>query len=155
MKKILLIIGIILVLAIITVIGKNIASNMLTPIATINSQSFHLYVAKTPKEKEIGLSKYKTLPQNYAMLFPFDQEGFHSFWMKDMKFALDIIFIKGDTIVTIHRNALNPNGENSTSLPIYMSTTPSDLVLEINAGLSEKYDFQEGDTVILKNLKEL
>ena len=151
MKKVLIMVGIILLALIIVVAGKYIDTNIGGPTATINDQSFRLYVAKTPKNKEIGLSKYESLPENYGMLFPFDRTAIHSFWMKGMKFPIDIIFIKDQTIVTIHRNVPNPSVENE-SLPIYMPTSPVNLTLEINAGLSEKYNFQEGDTVIIKSL---
>jgi len=156
MKKVLIIVGIILLALIIVIAVKYIDNNtnIGRPTATINDQSFNLYVAKTPKDKEIGLSKYESLPENYGMLFPFDKAAIHSFWMKNMKFPIDIIFIKDRTIVTIHKNVPNPSVQN-TSLPIYMPKTPAKLVLEINAGLSEKYNFQEGDTVIIKNLKGL
>jgi len=154
MKKILIIVGIILFVVIIIVAGKYIYTNIGKPTATINNQSFLLYIARTQKEKQIGLSKFENLPENYGMLFPFDRAALHSFWMKDMKFPIDIIFIKDRTIVTMHKNIPNPSAEN-TSLPLYMPSLPANLVLEINAGLSEKYNFQEGDTVVIKNLKDL
>lgn len=117
------------------------------PSAEINGHKFQLEIVKTEKDKQIGLSKYKSLPQDHAMLFVFDKPGLYAFWMKDMKFPLDIIFISGNKIVTVHRNLPVNN------LTLYSPTEVSDKVLEINAGLSAKYGFKPGDTVILKNIK--
>lgn len=117
------------------------------PNLQIKGQIFHLEVVKTEKDKQIGLSKYKTFPQDKGMLFLFDKEGFYSFWMKDMKFPIDIIYIKGNKITTIYGNVPINN------LKIYSPTQPSDKVLEINANLSKKYGFKTGDLVTFKNVK--
>jgi len=122
-----------------------------TPTVTINDHSFRVTVAVSQQEQEIGLSKTKSLQQDQGMIFLFQKPGHYSFWMKDMKFPIDIIYINQDTIVTIKENALPPknNTENPT---IYNPTEPSDKVLEIQAGLSQKYNFKNGDKVKYENL---
>ena len=82
------------------------------------------------------------------MLFPFEKPGYYSFWMKNMKFPIDIIFIKSGKIVTIHKDVMPPKNLTD-ALPIYNPKEPADTVLEINAGLSEDYKFKEGDEVKL------
>lgn len=119
-----------------------------TATATINDQTFTITVAKTEEEKQKGLSGIESLPLDEGKLFIFDQPDTLSFWMKDMKFPIDIIFINDDKIVSIVENA-KPVAAN-TNLPIYQPTAPSDKALEINAGLSKKYNFKPGDTVELK-----
>lgn len=119
--------------------------------ATINNQTFTLLVAKTPKEKEVGLSEKTTFPQNSGMLFTFDQPDYYSFWMKNMKIAVDIIYINKDKIVSIIENAEPPKSQDQ-NLPIYKPDEPADKVLEINAGLSKKYGFKKGDSVKFENL---
>jgi uncharacterized protein len=121
------------------------------PTVTINDQVFNLEIAKTDVGKQIGLSAKEKLDENAGMLFPFETPSYYSFWMKDMKFPIDIIFIKDSRIVTIHKNAKPPANPND-SPPIYNPTEPADTVLEINAGLSEKYNFKEGDVVTFENL---
>src|SRR5258706_12167654 len=74
------------------------------PTIIVNNKTFILDVAKTDEEKEIGLAKYNKLPQNMAMLFPFSDYGYYHFWMKDMKFPIDIIYIKDNKIVDIFIN---------------------------------------------------
>ncbi|MCL6096179.1 MAG: DUF192 domain-containing protein [Patescibacteria group bacterium] len=119
------------------------------PKAKVDGQTFNLEIAKTDKEKQIGLSKYKDIPQNFGMLFPFGKEDYYSFWMKEMKFSIDIIFIRNNKIVTIYKNVPVPKSIYDP-LPIYKSSGLSDTVLEINAGLSDKYNFKNGDGVEIK-----
>ena len=121
-----------------------------TPTVTINGQSIAVTVADSAEEKEIGLSETKSLPQNQGMIFLFEKPDYHAFWMKNMKLPIDIIYIKDDRIVTIQSNVWPPKKEESPL--VYVPTEPSDKVLEINAGLSEKYDFKKGDMVKIKNL---
>lgn len=146
MKKVLLL----LVLFIILVIGFIFLSyqNKKTPLATINNHTFNLEIAKSEKDQEIGLSKYKNISSNFGMLFLFEKEGYYSFWMKNMKFPIDIIFIKNGKIVKIFSDVPFPKSSNSY-LPIYKPDELSDTVLEINAGLSKEYNFQKNDTVII------
>lgn len=121
-------------------------------IAKINSHEFQLIVAKSEEDKQIGLSKYDKLPQDKAMVFIFEKPDYYRFWMKDMKFPIDMIFIKDNKIVKIYENApilKTPTNE----LPIYSPPEPIDKVLEVNAGISKKYNFKAGDTVEFKNIK--
>jgi uncharacterized protein len=83
------------------------------------------------------------------MLFVFDKADYYSFWMKNMKFPIDIIFIRGDKIVSISKNAVAPKSADA-SLPIYKPEAPVDKVLEINSGLSDKHNIKKGDKVEIK-----
>ena len=108
-----------------------------SPTAKINNHEFKLQIAKTAKEKEIGLSKYENLSKDLGMLFPFEKPDYYSFWAKQMKFPIDIIYIKDGKIVTIYKNVTPPK-KTTDELLIYKPTEPSNMVLEINAGLSQK-----------------
>lgn len=121
------------------------------PTATINNRAFTLLISKSPKEKEIGLSEKTSLPQNSGMLFIFDNVDYHSFWMKNMKIPVDIIFINKDKIVTIIENAQPPKSPED-NLQIFRPDEKADKVLEINAGLSKKYGFKKGDHLKIENL---
>ncbi|MCL4418814.1 DUF192 domain-containing protein [Patescibacteria group bacterium] len=156
MKKILFILGILFIILIAIAISQNKLRNrnfslFNPPTATIENHMFKLYVAKNPKDQEIGLSKYNSLPQDYGMLFPFEKPDYYSFWMKKMKFPIDIIFIRKNRIVTIYQN-VNPPKNETESLPIFKPNNPTDMVLEINAGLSQKYNLKENDEVKYENL---
>ncbi len=130
--------------------SNNKSSVAKTPKITINNHTFNLYVAKSSQDKEIGLSKYSNLPQSQGMLFPYGTPSYYSFWMKDMKFPIDIIFIANNRIVAIYQDVHPP--KERQNLIIYRPEELSDMVLEINAGLSKKYNFKKGDSVKTENL---
>lgn len=157
MKKVLLVFALFLIL----VFGMVFAQNYLktkqifpfkeNPTAIINEHAFELTIADSDKERQIGLSETKSLSENQGMLFLFEKPGYYSFWMKNMKIAIDIIYINDQNIVSIQHNAQPPT--NLTESPIiYTPAGPSDKVLEINSGLAEKYNFKIGDRVKYENL---
>jgi uncharacterized membrane protein (UPF0127 family) len=116
------------------------------PKAEINGQVFSLYLARSSQEQATGLAKYKSIAGSQGMLFLFQKADNYSFWMKDMRFPIDIIFIRGDRIVTVFQNVpVSPNN----NLPVYTTKTKADKVLEINAGLAKKYNIKIGDLVKL------
>jgi uncharacterized protein len=121
------------------------------PIVTINNHAFEVSVASSQKELEIGLSETKSLSENQGMIFLFEKPDYYSFWMKNMKFPIDIIYINQDKIVTIKDNVAPPKDNNEIPA-IYTSDEPSNRVLEIQAGLSKKYNFKKGDKVTYENL---
>lgn len=118
--------------------------------ASIDNHVFNLYLATTPKQQQVGLSGRKTLPQNYGMLFPFSKPGYYAFWMKNMKFPLDIIYIYKNHISNVFAN-LKPPKSGIIIPPIVEPEHLADTVLEINAGLFKKYDFKIGDSVMITN----
>jgi Uncharacterized conserved protein len=115
-----------------------------TPQAKINGHTFSLYLAKTAQEQKVGLAKYKSIAPNQGMLFLFDKADNYSFWMKDMKFPIDIIFISDNKVVYVFGNVpVSPND----NLPVYTTKTKANKVLEINAGLAKKYGIKIGAEV--------
>jgi uncharacterized membrane protein (UPF0127 family) len=114
---------------------------------TINNKSFQIEVADTLEKQIQGLSDRKNISENSGMLFIYHNKSIRFFWMRQMNFPLDIIWIDGDTIVKINKNLL-PEGNNPKN--IYNSKFPVNYVFEINSGLSEKYNFKTGDKVKLQ-----
>lgn len=117
----------------------------------IDNHTFSVEVATTSAQQEQGLSGRASLPQNQGMLFLFQNANRYAFWMKEMHFPLDIIFINNNKIVSIAQDVpppTNPN-QNPNDLPIYQPTAPADAALEINGGLAKKYGFMENDLVII------
>lgn len=130
--------------------GEQVSFFKKTPIVKISNHNFNVTVADSQKEREIGLSQTKSLSQNQGMIFLFEKSDYHYFWMKNMKFPIDIIYINKDQIVTIKNNAQPIKDKESPT--IYSPTQPADKVLEISAGLAKKYKFKEGDKVKYENL---
>jgi hypothetical protein len=122
-----------------------------TPTIAIADRNFKVIVADSQKEQEIGLSETKSLAEDQGMIFLFKKPDYYSFWMKKMKFPIDIIFINNDTIVSIENNAQAPKDDNE-NLIVYTPAGPSDKVLEIQAGLAKKYNFKNGDKIKIEGI---
>lgn len=116
---------------------------------SIDNHVFAVTIAQTDDEKHIGLSKRTSLPDNEGMLFPFQKPDYYQFWMKNMQFPLDIIYIHNNKIVTIVNDLPAPKGTANNNPPRFVPVEPAETVLEINAGLSKKYNFKVGDSVTI------
>lgn len=122
---------------------------------SINGKTYKVTIAKTEKDKMIGLSGRNSLGTNNGMLFPYDQKGKYRFWMSGMKFPIDIIYISDDKIVDIINNAPAPSADaDITTLPVYQPSNEANYVLEVNAGEALKNNFKQGDTVTFKDVKK-
>ncbi len=112
----------------------------------INDIKMHVYIASTIDEVRQGLSGRKKMRDDQGMLFLFLDTDYRTFWMKDMLFDIDIIFIRDDTIIDIAKNMPAISG---TPWPAtYTSKSQADKVLEVNAGLANHYNWQIGDKIV-------
>lgn len=103
--------------------------------------------AESDYETQTGLMYRKSMQDNQGMLFIFQEERMHSFYMKHTEIPLDIIFIKADlTIASFQENA-QPFNETGLS-----SKVPIQYVLEVNAGLAEKWQLEIGDSINYKKM---
>jgi len=103
-------------------------------------KKFNIEIAKTEYEVQTGLMNRNSIKNNQAMLFVFPDVRERSFYMKNTRFPLDIIYIDHNKrIVSFQENA-QPLDE--TGLP---SNTPAQFVLEVNAGLAEELLLEVGD----------
>ena len=109
---------------------------------------FKAEIAKTDQQKETGLAKYRKIDNDFVMVFPFNDSDYYAFWMKDMKFSIDIIYVRNNKIVDIFSAVPPPKNENE-ALTIIRPKNKSDTILEINANLSNKYKFKNGDKVYI------
>ena len=99
-------------------------------------------VADDDYQIQTGLMYRNTLKPNHGMLFIFPQEAYKSFYMKNTRIPLDIVYVDKDSaIVNIQKDA-KPFDE--TSLP---SQAPVQYVLEVNAGLSDTWQLETGDKI--------
>lgn len=110
----------------------------------IGGKIINVEIADTVEKRSKGLSGRKSMPENQGMLFIFNTSDYHSFWMKDMNFGLDFIWIGGDEVVEIAENVRPEDYQPPKSL---VSKNKVDKVLEVNAGTAEYLDIKEGDKV--------
>jgi uncharacterized membrane protein (UPF0127 family) len=116
----------------------------------IDNATFTVEIASTAIEQTRGLSFRPSLGGNDGMLFIFATGSVQSFWMKDMNFSLDMIWISGNTIVGFSQNVPTPApGTALWNLPVYASPGNTDKVLEVNAGTVAKYNIKVGDAVTI------
>ena len=118
-------------------------------VVQIGEAAFRVDLAVTGAERSQGLSGRATLEPDTGMLFVYDSDGPRTFWMPDMHFPLDMIWIRSDCAVTgVTANVPNPP-ENTPrdQLPRYPSDGPVRFVLEINAGQAASHGITTDDKV--------
>lgn len=100
-------------------------------------------VAASAEKKAQGLSGREPLAEGEGMLFVFPAKGAYSFWNHEMRFALDLIWIDGDTVVDVSEHLPRFSGSAVTVMP----SAPADKVLEVNAGFAQTHGITKGDIV--------
>ncbi len=113
----------------------------------ISGIQFNVDVAKTLAEQRRGLSGRAGLADNQGMFFIFDKPNTYGFWMKDMKFPIDIIWLKDNKIIRFEENMAPQNGAKDSELKIYYPPEPIQKVLEVKAGAVQRFGFKIGDEV--------
>lgn len=106
----------------------------------IGQKVVNVQIVKSNTEQVQGLSGRRCLGADQGMLFVFDKPGFYPFWMKDMKFNIDIAWIGANgQVVDIQRN-LKPS-----SYPYsYTNQVAAKKVLELPAGNLDALDIHTG-----------
>ncbi|MDT0689459.1 DUF192 domain-containing protein [Salegentibacter sp. F188] len=103
-------------------------------------QKLDIEIADNDYERETGLMYRESMEENQGMLFVYNTETPRSFYMKNTYIPLDLIFYDRDsTAVSFQENAEPLNEDN---LP---SGEATQYILEINAGLVEKWNIEAGD----------
>lgn len=95
---------------------------------TLDGRSYTLELARTDTSRARGLGGRDSICDACAMLFIFDTKEKHPFWMKDMRFPLDIVWLEDDRVVSIARN-IPPDSQE-----ILRPEVPANRVLELRAG---------------------
>ena len=130
---------------------ENNYSNESLPLSAtiVSPQGVHIQarVADTDKTRELGLSYFKTLPDKQGMWFVFPQLGIYSFWMKDMNFPIDIIWLDEQYKIIDRIINANPSDYPKTYTPAMSAV----YVLEIPANTADTYGFFVGATAQVYN----
>ena len=105
---------------------------------------FSIETADTPAAQAHGLSDRENLPRDRGLLFRFGKSGKYDFWMKDMLFPIDFIWIREGRVVGVTENA-----RHEAPRTIYSPPETVDMVFEINAGVVREQGIAVGDLVEL------
>lgn len=108
----------------------------------IGGQQVSVKIAQTTEEQRQGLSDTAELKQGTGMLFVYDRYTTPQFWMKDMNYPIDIIWIRDDQVIGAVENV--PVPALGQKLPRYSSDEPINYVLEVPAGFVAKYGIVQG-----------
>ena len=104
-------------------------------------------IARTDKEKALGLMFVPSLPDDRGMLFLNDEETSNPFWMKNCLFPLDLVWLDREgRIVDISRN-VPPCKEDPC--PNYFPAAPYFKVLEVRGNLCAEHGVSPGDKLVL------
>ena len=113
------------------------------PSVVLRDMRFTVEVADDPGEQQLGLMYRDNMPDEHGMLFIFEHEIPRSFWMKNTRIALDILYFdSAQNLVSMHQN-VQPC--RTPQCPSYKSIKPARYVLELNGGIASKLDVSPGD----------
>jgi uncharacterized membrane protein (UPF0127 family) len=116
-------------------------------IVSIGKKEFSVEVADTLPKQIRGLSGHAPLAEGQGMLFLFGFARQQAFWMKDMLFPIDIIWIQDGKVIGFAEDAPVPTGMNT---PTFYSPAPADTVLEVSAGTVKREGIKVGDAVVIR-----
>lgn len=114
----------------------------------IGSTTVQASVAESWTERIRGLSDTPYLPEDIVKLFIFDSSGYHSIWMKDMNYSIDIIWVNEEGVIVHTQEGAAPE-----SFPaMFVPEVPAKYVIETASGFVAKNGLTLGTTVVLPNL---
>lgn len=109
------------------------------------SNCFDVELALTPKERSKGLMLRDKMPETKGMLFVFEEEGKHPFWMKNTFIPLDLIWISKDKEIVFISKDNRPCLMDSC--PLIYPQREALYVLEVNAGIVDNTGIKAGDKI--------
>jgi uncharacterized membrane protein (UPF0127 family) len=133
---------------------KEITESQLLPITAeteINNQKIKLEIAETKREQDTGLMYRTSLEKNRGMLFKFKSPQKISFWMKNCKIPLDMIFLRDGMVEAIELSAPPCTAD---PCPSYGPDTAIDRVIELRGGRAAELGVKVGDRVKIEFLSQ-
>lgn len=111
-----------------------------TTVLQVGEDKLVAEVTSNDWEKLQGLSDRPCLKDGTAMLFPYTQPGNLCFWMKDMQFPIDMVWLDANKqVVTVKANAMPDSYPQS-----FCPSRPAQYVVEVNAGLADALGWKVG-----------
>lgn len=114
---------------------------------TVNGQVLHVEVVNTPQSMSKGLGD-RTQIGSDGMAFLLGSPQTLPFWMKDMHFDLDLVWVKDKKVDSLNENVKapqTPEENQDQRLQRYYPEHPVDMVLELPAGATQKLNIKKGD----------
>lgn len=103
-------------------------------------------IADNEEERTVGLSERRSIPQNFGMLFVFNSDVNHPFWMKNTEIPLSIAFVHENGVI-IDIQEMKPDSEE-----LYSPEKSYRYALEVNKGFFDNHDIQVGCGIRIEDL---
>jgi uncharacterized membrane protein (UPF0127 family) len=115
-------------------------------IVVAKGQRFLAEVARTPQEQARGLMHRQALAKDRCMIFLYNEDGYHSIWMKNCLISLDIAWLKEDgTVVEIQEHAPPCSPLRGDDCPTYGGSVPARHFVEFPTGTVRRIGLKKGD----------
>jgi len=118
-----------------------------TPELKVGQAVVRVEIRDDTNGRNLGLSGRSSLAENEGMLFIFDTPAVYEFWMKDMNFPLDFIWINNGLVVDLSEHIPPPDKLTNEPPMTVRPKTPVTQVLEVNSGWVEQHQIKLGDQV--------
>ncbi|MBT8072450.1 MAG: DUF192 domain-containing protein [Gammaproteobacteria bacterium] len=118
------------------------------PTVVLGGKTFAVELATTSEKQALGLMFRDSMPEDEGMLFIFPNEAPRSFWMKNTRIPLDIMYFDKN-LKMVSLSADTPPCRVARC-PSYPSTGPAMYVLELNAGKAQELGVGPGSVLTLK-----
>ena len=118
------------------------------PSVELGGRTFAVEIADTSEKQALGLMFRDSMPADHGMLFIFPNEAPRSFWMKNTRIPLDIMYFDKD-LKMVSISADTPPCRVSRC-PSYPSSKPAMYVLELNAGVASELGVEPGDILTVE-----
>ncbi len=124
---------------------KNVMSN--ENVIRIGNSDISIELARTNTEQERGLGGRNVLSEHNGMLFVFNDPTIPGFWMKNMNFPIDIVWIRENRVIGVVENVDPQIGAVESELRVYTPPSSVDSVIELHAGAFKTFNAKVGDEV--------
>lgn len=152
MKRIHIFLPLLILLGIVVIRSPMVWSKLmpqsLLPTISVGKHKLHVEIVDTPEKITLGLGERDEIGSD-GMLFVLPNKHIPAFWMKGMRFPLDMVWIDTDTVVDIHEHVPTQMGVMESYMTVYQPKVPVTHVLELEAGQVQKRKIRIGDVVNL------
>ena len=124
------------------------AAPAVIPLKLPSGKVLQTEVMVSDEDRQMGLMFRPSLPLDHGMLFLFEQPDFHSIWMKNCKFPIDILWLDERGRVVYLAEKVPPcKAREDKDCPVYSPISRASYVVELNAGQASREKAVVGSTL--------
>ncbi len=121
------------------------AARAAAPSVELKGKHFDVEIAADDASRARGLMFRDSMPDDHGMLFLFERPTVRTFWMKNCRMPLDILYFDEKYKLVSMSQRTPPCRSLGDDCPNYPSSGPAQYVLELNAGVADKLGLKQGD----------